>query len=476
VAAPWDHRSANEQRRTADQLVHTTLVHQALSHVPYVRHLLASAGVDARLIRKTEDLHRVPFSMRRDVLDPARNPEGPAGFILKGTAEGVKRFADRSVLYRVAAARLFGGEEVQELAIEAASRSVHLHLVNGPGGVLPISYTRDDLDLFARAGARLASLTGIDREDRLLNLVSFGPTLDFWGIFYMAHGVGMTALHSRREGGDLASAVSTSLEERPTVIALPAEEAPDFPDLALSAGMSLEGLRVVLAVGRSLTREERQRIGEALTRAGAPQARVAAAYGVAEGRVLWGECAVPAGTTETFGFHTYPDMELIEIVSPETGAPLGDETPGEIVVTPLGFRGGGAPRWRSGDMALGGVTHRPCPNCGRKVPRVGPSVRRDAWQQRVNLRGQRTRLDLREIGSTLAGFRDWQVQVAGDGTNELFIYVVPHADDPGQIIGVYETLERWGAPPTQIVLATPEELAAKHTSVEGLWRRFAGLG
>lgn len=473
MAAPWDHRSANEQRRTADQLVHTTLVHQALSHVPYVRHLLASAGIDARLIRKTEDLNRVPFSMRRDVLDPARNPEGPQGFVLKGTAEGVKRFADRSVLYRVAAARFFGGEEVQQLAIEAASRSVHVHLANGLGGVLPVSYTRDDLDLFARAGSRLASLAGIDREDRLLNLVPFGPTLDFWGIFYMAHGVGMTALHSRREGAELATAVAASLEQRATVITLPADEAVDFPDLARTAGLSLEGLRVLMPVGRSLSREERQRVGEGLARAGAPEARVAAAYGIAEGRVLWGECAVPAGTTETFGFHTYPDMEIVEIVSPETGAPLGEETPGEIVVTSLGFRGGGAPRWRSGDMAMGGVTHRPCPNCGRKVPRIGPSVRRNAWQHRVNLRGQRTRVDLREVGSVLTGFRDWQVQLAGDGNNDLFIYVVPQADDPGQIIGVYETLERWGASPTQIVLQTPEELAAKHASVEGLWRRFA---
>src|SRR5213594_1532918 len=174
----------------------------ALAHVPLARARLNGAGVDARTLRGTDDMKtRVPLSMRRDVVDAVRNPDGAWAFVLHGTAEGVKRFSDRSVLFRVARARLLGGEEVQQLQIEAASRSVHVHLAQGPGGPIPVSYTRDDLDLLARAGARLAQVVGVDREDRLLNLVPFGPSLDFWGIFYMAHGVGLTAVHARHEGG-----------------------------------------------------------------------------------------------------------------------------------------------------------------------------------------------------------------------------------------------------------------------------------
>ena len=37
-------------------------------------------------------------------------------------------------------------------------------------------------------------------------------------------------------------------------------------------------------------------------------------------------------------------MEIVEIVSPEDGEVLGEQQPGEIVLTPLGFRGGGVPR------------------------------------------------------------------------------------------------------------------------------------
>src|SRR5712692_5660796 len=163
MAQPWDQRTIADQRRTQNALVNGTLVQMALAHVPFTRAKLQAAGLDARMLRKVDDLQKVPTSMRRDVVDPVRNPDGPQAFVLKGTAEGVKRFSDRSVLRRVALSRLFGGEEVQQLAIEAASRGVHAHIANGPGGPIPISYTRDDLDLLARAGSRLAQLAGIDR-------------------------------------------------------------------------------------------------------------------------------------------------------------------------------------------------------------------------------------------------------------------------------------------------------------------------
>ena len=474
MAQPWDQRTPAEQRRAQNGLVNSTLVQMALAHVPYVQKRFQKAGIDARLIRRVEDLQKLPMTTRRDIVDPVRNPDGPGALILKGTAEGVKRFSDRSVLWRVALSRLYGGQEHQQLAIEAASRSVHLHLADGPGGPIPVSYTRDDLDVLARAGARLAQLLGLEREDRLANIVPFGPTIDFWGIFYMAHGLGMSALHTRREGGDLATALAAAFDNGPpTVIAVPADEAVDFPVAAREAGVPLDKLRVLVAVGRSLSRAEREGLGESLAKAGAV-ARVAAAYGVAEGRLLWGECAVPAGTTETFGFHTYPDLEVVEIVRPDTAEVLGEETPGEVVITPLGFRGGGVPRWRSGDFALGGVTLRPCPNCGRTVPRIGPSVRRNAWQRRIVLNGNRVHFDFRDPASALAGAKDWQIELrTRDGTHDVFVYAVGSDADVGPVISLYEAMDRWEMPPTQIILASEKEIALKQSQNDSPFPRFA---
>lgn len=455
-------------------MLRQTLLQMQLGHVPTARARLLAAGVDARHFKGLEELTKIPTATRIELLDPVRNPDGANGLILQGTSEGVRRFSDRSVLYRVAAARLFGGEEVQQLAIEAASRPIHVHLAPGPGGPIPVAYTRDDLNLFARAGARAAKLVGLDRPDRLLNLIPFGPTLDFWGIFYMAHGVGMSAIHSRREGGDLARALWAFDSTRPTAIAVPADEATEFPGVAREAGVDLTELTALIAVGRSLTKTERERLGEELVSSGATEARIAAAYGVAEGRTLWAECAVPAGKTETFGFHTSPDLEVVEVLSPETGEPAGEQTPGEIAVTALGFRGGGVPRWRSGDLALGGVTTQPCPNCGRAVPRVGPSVRLGAWQRRVRLDGRAVRFDFRYAAvSTAPRAADWQVELVGDDPGELFVYIRPRTDDPTPLIDLFEELERWGTPPTQIVLSTEGDLEQRLAGSEGPFPRFA---
>lgn len=473
VAASWDQRTLLEQRRTQTVLLKQTVLHLALSYVPFVRARFAAAGIDARVFGGLEDLEKLPLTMRRDVMDPKRNPDGVRALLLHGTAEAVKRFSDRSVLRRVAAARLFGGEVQQELAIEAATRPIHLHMVNGPGGRIPVGYTRDDLDLFARAGSRLASLLGLDRDDRLLNLVPFGPTLEFWGIYYMAHGVGMTALHHRRTGSELARAAGVFADAQATVVALPSDEATEFPAAARDAGIDLSALKALVAVGRSLTLAERAALGAALHEAGAPNARISVAYAPGEGRVLWGECAVPAGRAETYGFHTFPDMDVVEIVNPETGRRVADEESGEIVLTPLGFRGGGAARWRTGDLALGGLTTKQCPNCGRTTPRVGPTVVRGAWQRLATLGARRTWLDLRDAGAAAAERgRDWQVElVARNGGHELFVYVDAPAE-PGAMIALYEDLARLGSAPTQIVLTDPAALEARRHEAAGPWQRL----
>jgi hypothetical protein len=475
VARPWDQRSANETRRVQDQLLRQSLLQMFYGHIPTAKARLESAGIDARRFEGLEQLPMLPTATRVEVLDPVRNPHGARGLVLEGTAEGVRRFSDRHVLYRVARARLFGGEEVQQLAIEAATRPLHINLAPGPGGPIPVAYTRDDLDLLARSGARMAKLVGLERTDRLLNLIPFSPSLDFWGIFYMAHGLGMSAVHSRPEGGDLNRALWAFESTRPTAVALPADEAVTFPAAAREAGLDLSELSALIAVGRSLTVSEREQIGAELTASGAEDARIASAYGVAEGRTLWAECAVPAGKTETFGFHTSPDLEIVEVLSPETGEALGEQTPGEITVTPLGFRGGGVPRWRSGDLALGGVTTHPCPNCGRSIPRVGPSVRKGAWQRRVRLDGRAVRFDFRFAAVSAAPRAvNWQVElVDGKDTGQLFVYIRPRSDDPNPLIELYEELERWGTPPTQIVLSSDAELESRLAGAEGMFRRFA---
>jgi hypothetical protein len=469
MPGPWDRRSTAEQARHQNTLLRQTVMQLALGHVPFVRSLMGSIDMDARAFRGFEDLYRLPLALRGDVFDVRRNPEGPRGMVLHGTSEGVKRFADRASLWRVATARLFGGEEVQQRAVEAATRPIHFHLAPGRRGDIPVAYTRDDLDLFARAGARLASVLGFERTDRLANLVPAGPTLEFWGMFYAAHGFGIAAQHLRKDG--IVEALRAARPFEPTIIAVPGDEAVAVPAAAAEAGLDLAGVRVIVPVGRTLTPPEREELFAKLAETGAGQARVASAFGTSEGRVLWGECSVPPGHAETYGFHTYPDMDLVEVVAPDTGRPVPDESAGEVVVTALGFRGGGAPRWRSGDFVTGGLTRRPCPNCGRTVPRVGPGVIRRAWERQIHSTDGALLLDLRDLGAA-TGRRasEWQIELGSrNGKPDLFVYLAASPDDPELLISLYEDLERIGLPPAQIVLGSREDIAERRARASGAW-------
>ena len=70
-------------------------------------------------------------------------------------------------------------------------------------------------------------------------------------------------------------------------------------------------------------------------------------------------------------------------------------------------------RYRTGDLAVGGITWEPCPWCKRTVPRVPSELRRASDQKDVNLtKIKGTLVDLSHIGTVVSGIEEveeWQV-------------------------------------------------------------------
>ena len=90
--------------------------------------------------------------------------------------------------------------------------------------------------------------------------------------------------------------------------------------------------------------------------------------------MAWTEC--PCADGEQTGYHLYPDLGIIEIVDPKTGAIMPPGEGGEIVFTPLDSRGSVVLRYRTGDLIDGGLVHEPCPHCHRIVPRLVGNISR----------------------------------------------------------------------------------------------------
>jgi phenylacetate-coenzyme A ligase PaaK-like adenylate-forming protein len=162
---------------------------------------------------------------------------------------------------------------------------------------------------------------------------------------------------------------------------------------------------------------------------GAKSPRILATYALTEGRVAWGECS-----EEATGYHTYPDMEFFEIVDPKTGERVDEGETGEIVYTALDWRGSCVIRYRTGDIAKGGITYEKCPNCNRTVPRIDSDITRLSEHKDFNLsKVKGTLIDLNAFFPLLAGHpevEEWQVEIKKKDDDpfemdELYVYIAP---------------------------------------------------
>jgi phenylacetate-CoA ligase len=133
--------------------------------------------------------------------------------------------------------------------------------------------------------------------------------------------------------------------------------------------------------GDRVTVGYREKLESMLRENGSKNPKVTSVLGFTESKKCWIECS---GGRET-GFHTYPDLDLFEVVDPETLEPVPDGTTGELVYTPLDGRGSLIMRYRTGDLVNGGMTREPCPACGRTVPRFSSDLSRASNQTDMSL-------------------------------------------------------------------------------------------
>jgi phenylacetate-coenzyme A ligase PaaK-like adenylate-forming protein len=126
--------------------------------------------------------------------------------------------------------------------------------------------------------------------------------------------------------------------------------------------------------GEKVAPGTRRKLARLARELGADSVDIVATYGFTEAKMAWTECPCPRG--EQTGYHLYPDLGILEVVDPKTGAIMPSGQPGEIVFTPLDSRGSVVLRYRTGDLIEGGLVHEPCPHCGRNVPRLVGNISR----------------------------------------------------------------------------------------------------
>ncbi|HEX3900811.1 MAG TPA: hypothetical protein VHW74_16790 [Mycobacteriales bacterium] len=449
MATPWDQHTPSSLAALQDQLVAVQIRDSIAPFSPLWRRRFAELNRRPALIRTVSALESIPAMGERDV-SPNGDPAAMAALVLQAGEAGFALHAAGPELRQAIRMRAMRKHTYQRV-VDADTRATS-YVFSGTGMRYPIASTRADLDAITRAGARVWAVLGLTRNDVLVSAVEPSATTEHLALQYAALGAGAPALFPGGHPDDLAATVRLA---PPTVLALPTHDA-----VALLDGLQgLESLRTLLLVGAP-SDAERMAAMHAAARVGVPNdAAVLSVHAPAGARVLWGECRQSGGKT---GFHTYPDLDVVQVVDPDTGEHVTGS--GELVLTQIGLRGSALLRWRTGDV-VAGISSSPCPSCGRVVPRV-EGLQRDALVTGIGADGEA--IDLRAVASALSGrqdVRDWRIVVGRrgrDGAPRVVVRLVPVGGDAaGVVIGAAADIRALaGLLPTQIVVTDSYELAS----------------
>ncbi|HMC70561.1 MAG TPA: hypothetical protein VKJ07_15500, partial [Mycobacteriales bacterium] len=343
----WDRRSDSGLRKLQDELVRAQ-ARAVSSSSTYWKQRFAAAGRTASSIDGAAALESLPAVGERDV-SANGDPAAMAALVLHGGERQFALHTSGPALRRAIRLRALRSSAYQRI-VESETRPTS-YAWSGLSFRYPLAYTRGDLDVVARAGARLWSVLGLTNEDALISALPVAATAEHTALQYAALAAGAPALFP---GAAPEAVVAAARLAPPTVIAVATQSAPDVV-AALADADALGRLTTLLLVGAP-SDDERAAAAQSLADAGRT-ATVLAVHAPSGARLLWAECRQSAGAT---GLHTYPDLDLAQVVDPETGEPVANGA-GELVLTSLGMRGSALLRWRTGDL-VNRVDSSPCPS------------------------------------------------------------------------------------------------------------------
>lgn len=329
----------------------------------HYRRVFKDNGIQPGDIRSFDEWSKLPFTSKKDLANPR-------DFVL---------VPDEAVLRRepgmIFDALIHGKSAAKEHA-EVEFRPVLLTSTTGRSSdPVPFLYTKHDLANLDLSGTRLMLAGRSRREFRHMNLFPYAPHLAFWLAHHAGLGFG-TFMLSTGGGKTLGTDGNIKLIDKiqpdiligmPTFIYHVLREAHE-------TGRRWPNLKRLVLGGEKVAEGLRARLRDLAAALGSPDVHVMATYGFTEAKMAWPECV--GESHDSFGYHLSPDLGMVEIIDPKTGMVLPDGQPGEIVFTPLNARGTVVLRYRTGDIAEGGLTGEKCPNCGRACPRLlGPISR-----------------------------------------------------------------------------------------------------
>jgi phenylacetate-CoA ligase len=296
------------------------LAERVYTAVPFYKKAFDKKGVKPDQIKSLEDLQRLPFTLKQDLRDN----------------------------YPFA---MFATPMESVVRIHASSGTT--------GKPTVVGYTQKDIDTWAELMARTLAAAGVHKGDIVHNAYGYGLFTGGLGFHYGAERLGASVIPV--SGGNTKRQVLLMKDFGPTVLTCTPSYALRLGEVAAEEGVDFRSLKFRVAVCGAEPWSEHMR-AEIENKLGIDAVDI---YGLSEiiGPGVSVECIEAKQ-----GLHVFEDHFIVETINPETGEPVADGEPGELVFTTLTKEAFPLIRYRTRDLSV--LNREPC-KCGRNLVRMG---------------------------------------------------------------------------------------------------------
>lgn len=376
----------------------------------HYRELFHQHGLAPDGFRTLGHLEGIPFTSKLDLVNTPEHPQRAREFVL---------IPDPAILARrpgTMAKALWRGRARVQRDFEREFRPIFMTSTTGRSAdPVPFLYSQHDLGNLATAGRRIMEVAGARTDFRMLNMFPYAPHLAFWLTHYASTEFGVFTVGT---GGGKVLGTDGNLrllqKIKPDVLIGMPTFLYHVLQHAVEEGLHCDTLKRLVLGGEKAADGMRRKLRNLCAKLGSPSVDVVATYGFTEAKMAWTECPFAVDDTPT-GYHLYPDLGVVEVIDPKTGLAVPDGEPGELVFTPLDARGSVVLRYRTGDIIEGGLTHEPCPACGRRLPRLLGKISRNSEVKTMQLdKIKGTLVDFNQLEHVLddaPNIGSWQLEI-----------------------------------------------------------------
>ena len=299
-----------------ERLVKT--VKRVYDNVPFYRDKMIEAGVSPDDIKTIDDLKKLPFSYKQDLRDTY-----PYG--------------------------LFAAPMKDIVRLHASSGTTGKQIVVG--------YTQNDMDLWDTCVARALTAAGCTDEDIVHVSYGYGLFTGGLGADGGAKKIGATAVPV--SSGNTQRQVTILKDFGSTILCCTPSYALHIAETLYACGLTKDDISLKAGVfgAEPWTNEMRHQIQDMLG------LKAFDIYGLTEilGPGVAFEC------NEQSGMHINEDHFIVEVIDPDTGEVLPEDTQGELVFTCITKEAFPILRYRTRDIGV--ITRKPC-SCGRTLVKM----------------------------------------------------------------------------------------------------------